>query len=144
MYAEEESLPFDHKYEKSPVPPKAEIVAQPSDRPWHETESLENVVRIWLGWSTNKIESTVHPLASVTSIVCKPAGALEFAVVPPKLQLKVYVGVPPAKDKYTLPLDSPKQRALSDEIDVISKISGSVIEAFATAIQPELSVTVSV
>jgi hypothetical protein len=83
-------------------------------------------------------------LASVTSIVCKPAGALEFAVVPPKLQLKVYVGVPPAKDKYTFPLDSPKQRALSDEIDVISKISGSVIEAFATATQPELSVTVSV
>ena len=85
------------------VPPITEAIAHPSDKPRHETESFENVARISLGCSTITIELTVQPLASVISIVCKPAGAFVFAFTPPKLQLKLYVGVPPVTETDTKP-----------------------------------------
>ena len=82
-------------YEKLFVPPVTLAIAQPSESPKQETESFTNVARISLGCSTDIIESTTQPLLSVMFTVCNPAGAFVLALVPPKLQLKLYVGVPP-------------------------------------------------
>ena len=89
------------------VPPVTLAVAEPSANPRQDTESFTKDVIISFGCSTKIKESTVQPLASVTFTVCSPAGALVFALVPPKLQLKLYDCVPPVTERYTNPSDWP-------------------------------------
>ena len=80
------------------VPPVTVAIAQPSERPRHETESFMKVAKISFGCSTKIAESTVHPFTSTIFTVCNPAGAFVLAFIPPKLQLKLYEGVPPVAD----------------------------------------------
>ena len=99
------------------------------------------VAIIGLGSSTVILEDAKQPFTSVTFIIWFPAGAFVFADVPPKLQLYEYEIVPPITVTDTEPSAWPLHKALSEEIAIISRVSGSVIVAFEVAIHPELSVT---
>ena len=128
------------------VPPDADAVAPPSNRPLQVTlESTCEAATKTVGSVTVDELVEVQPFASVTVTVYVPAATPVIdAVVAVFDHAYVYGDVPPVADAVAPPSDNPLQVMVESTCEAATNTVGSVTVDELVEVQPFASVTVTV